>query len=397
MQIERIRLKNFRAFCDLELSGLPQLAVFVGANGTGKSTLFKVFGFLKDALENNVRTALQREGGFKEMVTRGNEKESIVIEIQYRMEITGVDRLVTYLLEIVFQKGKPFVNREVLRYKRGRHGSPYHFMDFSKGRGYAVTNEEDFNKTDEALERETLVLDSADMLALKGIGQFKQFTAANAFRSLIENWHVSDFHIMAARQRAEAGVAEHLSNSGDNLPLVAQHIFENHPATFDKILKRMQRRVPGIDKVTAEETIDGHVVLSFQDGAFKNPFIARFVSDGTIKMFAYLVLLYDPEPHPFICIEEPENQLYPELLDELADELRDYARRGGQVFVSTHSPDLLNAMNTDEVYWLVKEAGCTKIERAQDDAQIVAFMEAGDKLGSLWTQGFFHGVHPRRS
>ena len=63
-------------------------------------------------------------------------------------------------------------------------------------------------------------------------------------------------------------------------------------------------------------------------------------------MFAYLVLLYDPKPHPLLAVEEPENQLYPELLYELIEEFRAYALRGGQVFVSTHSPDFLNGNGT---------------------------------------------------
>ncbi len=392
MHIERIRLKNFRVFQELDLRDIPSLAFFIGANGSGKSTLFKVFGFLKDALENNVRTALQREGGYKEVVTRGHEDEGIEIEIQYRMEITGIERLVTYLLEIGSKNGNAFVKREVMRYKRGKFGSPYHFLDFKNGNGYAITNEEDFQKTEEELTKEEQSLDSPDMLAIKGLGQFQRFKAANAFRGLIENWHVSDFHITAARQRIEAGVAEHLSISGDNLALVAQHLYQNHRNTFDSILVKMRERVPGVEDVTAEETIDGHVVLRFQDGAFKNPFIAKYVSDGTIKMFAYLVLLHDPKPHPFLCIEEPENQLYPDLLAELAEELREYARKGGQVFVSTHSPDLLNAAGVSEIFWLVKRDGCTKIMRASDDSQITALVEEGDLPGWLWKEGLFKGI-----
>ena len=76
-----------------------------------------------------------------------------------------------------------------------------------------------------------------------------------------------------------------------------------------------------------------------------------------MKMFAYLVLLYDPQPHPLLCIEEPENQLYPKLLFELAEEFRNYARKGGQVFVSTHSPDLLNAAKLEEVFLAKKRKG----------------------------------------
>lgn len=389
MKIERIRIKNFRVFRDLTLTNIPALAVFVGANGVGKSTLFRVFGFLKDALKNNVRTALQKEGGFDELVSRGHEKESIEIEIQFRMELTGRKRLVSYLLSISKQDGKPVIDREILRYKRGRYGSPFHFLDFSKGEGYAITNEEDFTKTEEELTKESQKLDSPDILAIKGLGQFQRFKAASAFRNLIENWHVSDFHITDARQRVEAGVAEHLSESGDNLPIVAQHLYENHRAIFDTVLKRMESRIPGISEVTVEQTIDGHVVLRFKDGSFKNPFIARYVSDGTIKMFAYLILLYDPNPHPFLCIEEPENQLYPALLEELAEELRSYAQRGGQVLVSTHSPEFLNAVELSEVFWLNKKSGFTNIYPLSNSELISNLIEAGDKPGYLWSQGIF--------
>lgn len=112
-------------------------------------------------------------------------------------------------------------------------------------------------------------------------------------------------------------------------------------------------------------------------------------------MLAYLTLLYDPAPHPLLCVEEPENQLYPKLLWELAEEFRTYSNRGGQVFVSTHSPDLLNATRVEEVFWLVKKDGYTEIHRASDDPQIVAYMKDGDQMGYLWDQGLLEGADPR--
>ena len=386
MKIERIRLKNFRALHKVELKNIPPLAVFVGENGSGKSTLFQAFGFLKDALKNNVSIALQKMGGYKEVATRGHADEPIEIEIQFRMMISDVNRLVTYHLEIIMDNGIPVVQREILRYKRGEYGSPFHFLDFSYGKGYAIRNEEDFNKPDEQLTQDYQSLESPNMLAIKGLGQFQRFKAASAFRHLIENWHVSDFHIMAARQRVEAGVAEHLSETGDNLPLVAQHLHQNNRQAFDKILQRFRERIPGMSKVTATATEDGHILLRFKDGSFKDPFIARYVSDGTIKMFAYLVLLHDPKPHPFLCIEEPENQLFPQLLGSLVEELRDYAVRGGQVFVSTHSPDVLNHVEIEEAFFLKKERGITAIEPLAENQQIRRFIEEGDKLGWLWNQ-----------
>ena len=211
---------------------------------------------------------------------------------------------------------------------------------------------------------------------------------------MIENWHVSDFHIQDARPSQEAGVAEHLSQTGENLPLVTQFLYEHHQKLFTKILSKMSQRVPGVQDVQAEQTIDGRVVLKFQDGAFKDPFVARYVSDGTIKMFAYLVLLHDPQPHPLLCIEEPENQLYPTLLHELAEEFRSYAQRGGQVMVSTHSPDFLNAANLDEVFWLVKKQGYTEIHRAAESELLTNLTAEGDPLGHLWKQGLFEEANP---
>ena len=397
MRIESIRLNNFKAFRDIHVRDIPAFFVVVGANGSGKSTLFDVFGFLHDCLKGNVRQALDKRGRFREVLSRGcdPERDSIRIELQYRMEITGVERLVTYSLEISEELGAPIVSREVLRYKRGRYGSPYHFLDFSRGEGYAITNEEDFHVSDEQLENERQQV-APDTLAIKGLGQFERFKAASAFRRLIENWHVSDFHISAARGRKEAsGDTEHLSENGENLPLVARYYHEQHPAVFQTILSTMARRVPGVSAVEPRLMDDGYLTLRFQDGSFKTPFLDRYVSDGTIKMFAYLTLLHDPKPHPLLCVEEPENQLYPQLMQELAEEFRAYAKRGGQVFVSTHSPDFLNAMELDEVCWLVKRDGRTEIHRARENEQVAAYMAQGDQLGYLWKQGFFDGVDPQ--
>jgi predicted ATPase len=395
MELKSITIRNFKALQNIHLTEIPNFIVLVGANGSGKSTLFDVFGFLRDALTGNVRQALDARGRFLEVVTRGHESESILVELQVGLPIAGRSRLVTYHLEVGLENGRPVVLHEFLRYKRGRYGAPFYFLDFRKGSGFAIRNEEDFDKPDEELQREEQQLESPDILAIKGLGQFQRFRAASALRQLLENWHVSDFHISAARGRKEAtGVAEHLSETGDNLPRVAQYLFDNHRPIFKTILRRMQQRVPGISGVEPELTQDGYLILRFRDGTFKTPFLDRYVSDGTIKMFAYLVLLHDPRPHPLLCIEEPENQLYPTFMSELAEEFRDYARRGGQVMVSTHSPDLLNAVQLEEVLWLVKKDGLSEIRRAQDDPQVKRYMEQGDKMGYLWKQGFFTGVDP---
>jgi predicted ATPase len=394
MNIESIRLKNFKAFRDTKMEKIPSFCVIVGANGSGKSTVFSLFSFLRDAMAGNVNSALMRLGGsrgFKEVRTR-NSVGPIEIEIKFRTNPESP--LMTYFLQINEKNGKAYVQREILKYRRGSEGRPWHFLDFADGKGEAITNEIEYISDETKLKREKQTLKSNDILAIKGLAQFERFPAIVSFGNLIENWHISDFHINRARPEQEAGYAEHLSTEGENLSLVIEYLANNHKEIFDKILELMRRRVPGISKVESKTTEEGRVLLKFQEGSFEEPFLARYVSDGTIKMLAYLTLLYDPNPHPLLCVEEPENQLYPSLLLELAEEFRAYANRGGQVFVSTHSPDFLNAAELNEVFWLQKRDGCTTIKRAADDAQIVEYMNSGDKMGYLWKQGLFGGVDP---
>lgn len=397
MQIESIRLKNFRAFRDITLRDIPRFCVLVGANGTGKSTLFSVFGFLRDAMTTNLTAALGKLGGSRGLqeVRSRNSTGPIEIELKIRASLrAGTSSLITYELQIDEESGRPFVAREILKYRRGSSGQPWHFLNFSRGAGEAVTNELESVTDEKDLKREPQTLKSPDILAIKGLAQFERFPAVVALGNLIENWHLSDFHISRARPEQEAGYAEHLSREGENLSLVVEYLYKNHRDTFIRILERLKGCIPGITHVDAKTTEEGRVLLKFQDGAFEDPFLARYVSDGTIKMLAYLVLLYDPVPHPLLCVEEPENQLYPSLLWDLAEEFRTYAERGGQVFVSTHSPDFLNAVQIDEVFWLVKADGYTQVKRANEDAQLAALVEEGDQLGYLWKQGMFPEANP---
>jgi predicted ATPase len=383
MHIEALALKNYKAFKSISIDNIPKYAVFVGANGTGKSSLFDVFGLLKDSLIHNVSNALARRGGYKEVVTRG-EEGPIKIELKFR--VNNNKPLVTYTLEISEDNDSPIVERETLRYRRGQSGQPWKFLDFSRGRGIAITNEYQYSGQESEQEREEQSLVSPNILAIKSLGQLKKFPVANSFRQLIENWHVSDFHIDQARSTQDAGFAEHLSPKGANLSLVAKYMYDHHRDTFNTVLETLQKRIPGINDVRASTTDDGRILLKFQDGNFKDPFVARYVSDGTIKMFAYLVLLYDPSPHPLLCIEEPENQLYPHLLTELCEEFRSYAKKGGQVFVSTHSPDFLNGVKVDELFFLNKSNGMTSINRIENNTLVNNLYKEGDKLGYLWKQ-----------
>jgi predicted ATPase len=388
MRIESVRIKNFKVLQNIEIKDISSMAVFVGKNGVGKSTIFDVFDFLQDCLEQNVKKALELRGGFREVVSRGHSNDPISFEIKFRPEKNLP--LVTYILDVSNKSDRPVVSREVLQYRRGRNGATWRMLDFANGQGTAISGR--VSSYDDVKHGENMraqKLESPDILAIKGLGQFSDFETVTTFRKMVENWVVSDFRIQEARSTDQKAVySEHLSHSGENLSQVAKFIYETQPEIWITIQEKMKNHIPGIEDIQTIRTEDNRLLLKFKDGTFKDPFLSRYTSDGTIKMFAYLLLLHDPNPCALLCVEEPENQLYPEMLDVLAEDFRAYSNQG-QIFISTHSPDFLNAVAPEEVIVLEKEKGFTVARKLSEDKEVRSLFEGGDKLGWLWKQGFF--------
>lgn len=386
MKIESLVIHNYKVFKDAKVDNIPNFAVFVGKNGVGKTTFFDVFGFLQDCLLNNVRMALDRRGGFQEVISR-DQSGYIGFVVKFRPETN--EPLVTYELRIgLNERNQPIVQQERMRFRRGSRGAPWLVLDFANGTGRAVDGDiKSFADAKKITDRPIQKLASPDILAIKGLGQFQEFVAIASLCKLIEDWQVFNFHIDEARERRTNAYSEALSATGDNLSQVAKYLRDARPEEFQKILDRMKERIPGVTEVKASETMDHYIVLQFQDGQFKNPFSSRFVSDGTMKMFTYLVLLNNPDRRALLCVEEPENQLYPELLGILAEEFRLYSQNGGQVFISTHSPDFLDAVDLNELFCLVKKDGFTSVKKMSESSLIRSLYDGGDLLGSLWKQG----------
>jgi len=277
------------------------------------------------------------------------------------------------------------VVEEWLQWRRGRHGKPFRILDYREGQGRAISGE----LPDEQDTRLEIPLKSSDLIAVNALGQFADHPRVGALRDFITGWYVSYFSVDDTRGQPEAGPQERLSRTGDNLANVIQYLSEQHLDRLERIFNVLRARVPRVESVLADQMPDGRLLLQIKDAPFENPILARFASDGTLKMLAYLVLLYDPNLPSFIGIEEPENFLHPRLLPELGEECRAASERG-QLLVTTHSPFFVNALRSEELRVLYRdEAGYTQTERAADIPGVVAFMGAGASLGHLWMEGRF--------
>ena len=411
--IEGFRVKNFKVLKEVTLGRLwnqrdravlkPMSAV-IGKNGVGKSALIDAFGFLADALRLGVEDACDARGrgGFAQLHTQGTSGP-IAFELYYRERQR--DRPITYEIEIEQDaRGRPCVTYERLRQRRRgqKHGRPFTFLWLFNSKGIAWRGEqeaggaeepENFQDYVESLEheeswnREWVELADPSHLGIATLGSLKQHPRIAAFRRFVEGWHLSYFNPDAARSLPLAGPQKHLNVHGDNLGNVVQFMERDHPDRFRRVLDGIAEKIPGVDKIDTERTSDGRLLLRFNDKGFKDPFYAQQMSDGTLKVFCYLLLLEDPSPPPFLCIEEPENGLYHKLLETLATEFREHAthRRGSQVFITTHQPYFVNSLDPEEVWILDKGAdGMSTVQRASENALVANMVAEGLPLGNLW-------------
>ena len=240
----------------------------------------------------------------------------------------------------------------------------------------------------ETAQSEFIELEDKRKLGIATLGALKQHPRISSFRRFIEGWYLSYFTPDAARGLPLAGPQKHLNVHGDNIGNVVQFMEREHQDRFRGILAGIAGKVPGIDRIDTRRSPDGRLLLRFNDRGFADPFYAQQMSDGTLKVFAYLLMLEDPTPPPFICIEEPENGVYHKLLEILAGEFRRHAtgrKNAPQMFITTHQPYLVDALRPEETWILEKqEDGFSTISRASADRTVKAMVDEGLPLGGLW-------------
>ena len=386
-RIENLRVQNYRALQDLELKKITPLTVFLGPNGSGKSTIFDVFAFLSECFTVGLRKAWDRRGRFKELRTRGQEGY-IIIELKYRETLASP--LITYHLAINEANNRPYVAEEWLQWRRGPQGKPFRFLDFKEGEGIVISGENPQEKDERISER----LDSPEFLAVSTLGQLAKHPRVSALRRFITSWYLSYLTADNTRNQPEAGAQERLSPTGDNLPNVIQYLKEDHPQRLESILQTLSRRIPRLEKVEASIMPNGQLLLQIKDAPFQEPILAKFASDGTLKMLAYLTILYDPSPPQLVGIEEPENHLHPRLLPELAEECR-AATASTQLMVTTHSPFFVDGLKPEEVWVLYRdENGFTQAKRTSAMQGVKEFIQNGALLGQLWMEDYFDVGNP---
>jgi predicted ATPase len=208
--------------------------------------------------------------------------------------------------------------------------------------------------------------------------------------------------LKAMREPNNLQDARILSTDGQNM---ANVLFSLSRPRQQELAERFCALVPHYADIGTQALQQGFHTLRFEDRWSRGTwYLPNQVSDGTMLVFAYLLLLYQEPQVDLIAIEEPERGLHPYLLGRLVGFLREIAHgrigeRPVQIVMATHSAELLNHVEPDEVRFLSRDEkdGGTIIERAKTDTEDWrrAFTEYDTALGSMWLSGGLGGVPGR--
>lgn len=404
--LEGIQIENYRGLRNVSLGQLasrdgeplPRLMAIIGANGSGKSTLLDALGFLGDCLADGAEAACDRphRGGFERLRTRGVD-EPIKFEIRYRQ--TENSRPITYSLHVGADKhGRAQVTFERLRQSRKGQkniGRLYSFLELKNGRGLVWSGES--TEDAEGSQKIDVRMSDRQVLGISSLGTLADHPRISAFREFLSGWYLSYFVPQLARSQPMTGADPHLDRTGENLAKYLRFIAREQQKGFKAMLGRIATKIPGIKGIKSVEAPDRRLLLAFEAEGYSEPFFQEDMSDGTLKMLAYMLLMEDPSPPPLIGIEEPENGLHHQLLAALAGEFKAFAakQRGPQVLITTHSPNFVDALTPQEVWILDKQSdGHSSLTRAADIRGVRELFGEGLPMGSLWFSNHFGVGNP---
>ena len=400
-----IAIKNYGLLKDVKMgqlysdqTGVPlgNMVAIIGPSGSGKSTLTDAFGFIADALMTDVETACDanNRGGFDQLVSQGSS-DPIHFEIYYKENSNS--RPITYELTIGKDKfDRPYVKDERLRQRRpgNKSGRPLSFLYLVDGKGYAFEGLEGGQDDEGGVtgDKKEVELSDTRKLGIVTLGAMKQYSRIEKFLSFLKSRYLCYFTPDTARQLQTAAPAPYLDRTGSNLNNVAQFMYRENPGDFKKILASIQTKIPNISRIEPVKMQNGQMVLEFWQDGFEEPFFSQKMSDGTLKLFAYYLLLNERNPRQLVFIEEPENGLYHQYLADLAIEMSKNVGKGysKQLFVTTHSPFFVNALLPEQVWVLAKETdGFSEIRRSSDYDFVSDLVNEGAYIGDLWNSRYF--------
>ncbi len=388
--LTRLRVENFKALKNLDLN-LRSKNVFVGPNKSGKSSILQVLQMLAQFMNvGDISQVFNGELGFQQLLWKGLSEGNI------RFQLWGEDRSTQpqsdkpsdfyYSIEFGFDALKNLaILAETLNANIGGKETSLIRANLGQGEASRASGEIVFQNPGTSRK---------PFLAYEVPGW-----EGNQIRKYIAGWQFFSFIPQLPKMTAApSGAQQFLDSSGAQLSSWLHTFQSNYSEVFNKIVTVAREAFPELEAISAPVTQAGTTFLATSEKGLKSPISIFYASDGEIVFLQLLSLIFSPFPVPLVGIEEPESHLHPRLLQlvvETANQVRIELgeENSAQLFVTTHSPYLVDLLVPEDVVIVEKVRAATKCTRAVDKKNLRQLLEESEmSFGSLWYSGALGGV-----
>jgi len=371
--LHTLAIENYRSLRGI-VAPLGRLNIIKGANGSGKSNLYKGLRLLADTAAGGVVSSLAREGGLKSTIWAGPEKLSREMR-RGRVPVQGTSRTEPVRLKLGFSSDDfgycitmglpapsqsafaldPEIKRECIW--SGPVYKPERVLVDRSGPSVRVRTEKGWQTMAEGLDIfETIFFQIADP---------NNAPEVLLLRERIRSWRFYDqlrTDVDAPCRIPKLGTRTPvLGHDGGDLAAAIQTIIEVGDA--NAVSEAVNAAFAGASLDIANLP-DGRFAIEFRQNGLLRPLTAGELSDGTLRYLLWLAALLTPRPPSMMVLNEPETSLHPDLLPALS-KLISKAAENTQVWVVTHSPELISGLTEDSSSRLIelqKEFGQTQVK-----------------------------------
>ncbi|MBV9142506.1 MAG: AAA family ATPase [Pseudonocardiales bacterium] len=387
LPVTRIQARNFRSLEQVDVR-LGPLNVLVGPNGSGKTNVLNVLRFLATTVRFDLAAALQEWGGFDHIQRQSVKLGDVELTIEGLVTANSTDEA-------------PDRYRLVLsRYRRANSVTRHEEFTFkcSRGRGRRITVSGDrvtiYEGDEETFSRSLASNQTTGLATLPKLSDREGGLGIRSFTEFLSQILVFEPDVSAARQPARdygATIAQDASNLADAL----NRIRMRDPDSWKLLSQELARCLPGLQSVQLVPVGGAARAVSVQlsERGVAAPVDLADASYGTVRLLALLAALREPDPPPFMAIEEIDHGLHPYAMDVLLDRLRAASNRT-QILAATRSPTLVNRLRPEEIIVCDRhpETGASVIPAISSD-EIASAVQASEwGPGELWFSGVIRGV-----
>jgi predicted ATPase len=393
--IKSIRLQNFFSFRDETIELNDDINIFLGINGSGKSTFFKAIKLLKEGVAGNgLRTLLINNwGGFDDIFNSSiiSDEKKIVLEYTFdskKLNTSGYKfpKDPIYKITILQTSGINYSISERLSWE----GKPKDWVLIEFQNGFGVVNEKVESKKQSLIRYNS---EDAQELYLAKINDSDRYPVQKILKDCIAEIVVYDFFDTRPESRIRKPVANsalnYLSSDGSNLTQILNLLQREKRSVYEKILKELNN-VNNQFKEISFRQIGSNLEFYLVEWSLERAVPLSHISDGTLRYLCLLVIILNPKRGKLVCIDEPELGLHPDMINQFYELIIETANHC-QFSIITHSTQLLDYTDLEHLIIVEKDPNNSstlrKINKADFEGQFAEFHP-----GQMWLKGFLGGV-----